>query len=235
MLEMYVKAEDVRNNEVAQKRDIPRSSSCYFGAILAEQVPAERVWPDLNLSPWANEEQGNNFSPTLHDPQDEGGYRPDMNFTSYEPTPSWNILSSDVLDHGGPPGSHHQQDDVHQGMSTHYDFENEQLERHVLTQLLEDDIFNQDLAYAQSEEENSDYDNNADESVDDTPFPDEGDDEEEENVGPDLTREHAPPPVRPRVYESHMPFHSREIPTLIICQVYWMWMPSQEILTKFGL
>ncbi|XP_070053887.1 uncharacterized protein [Nicotiana tomentosiformis] len=76
-------------------------------------------------------------------------------------------------------------------MSTYYDFENEQVEPHVLTQLPEDDIFN--LADAQSQEENSDYDNNADESRDDTPFSDKGGDEEEENVGPDLTREHAPP------------------------------------------
>ncbi|XP_070035817.1 uncharacterized protein [Nicotiana tomentosiformis] len=99
-------------------------------------------------------------------------------------------------------------------MSTHYDFENEHPEGPILTQLPEDDIFNWNLADAQSQEENSDYDNNVDESRDDTPFPDEGDDEEEENAGPDLMREHAPPPVRPRVYESHVPFHSREIPYL---------------------
>lgn len=61
---------------------------------------------------------------------------------------------------------------------------------------------------------NSDYGNNTDESGDDTPFPDEGDDEEEENAEPDLTREHAPLPVRPRVYESHVLFHLREIPYL---------------------
>ncbi|XP_070029414.1 uncharacterized protein [Nicotiana sylvestris] len=52
------------------------------------------------------------------------------------------------------------------------------------------------------------------ESRDDTPFLNEGDDEEEEDVELDLTREHALPPVRPRVCESHMPFHSRHIPYL---------------------
>ncbi|XP_075086482.1 uncharacterized protein LOC142169150 [Nicotiana tabacum] len=90
------------------------------------------------------------------------------------------------------------------GYHAHYDFENEQLEGSVLIQLPEDDIFNRDLEDAQSQEENNDYDNNADE----------GDEEEEDNAEPDLTREHAPPPVRPRVYESHVPFHSREIPYL---------------------
>nr|XP_033516693.1 uncharacterized protein LOC117281026 [Nicotiana tomentosiformis] len=89
-------------------------------------------------------------------------------------------------------------------MSTRYDFKNEQVEPPVLTQLPEDDILNRDLADAQSEEENSDYDNNADDSGDDTPFPREDGDEKEENEGPDLTREYAPPPVRPRVYESQV-------------------------------
>ncbi|XP_075100436.1 uncharacterized protein LOC142176474 [Nicotiana tabacum] len=119
-----------------------------------------------------------------------------------------------VLDHGGPSESHHQQDNIHHEMPTHYDFENEHPEGHVLTQLPEDDIFNRDLVDAQSQEENNDYDNNVDESGVDTPFPDEGDNEEKENVGPDLTREHAPPPVRPRVYESCVAFHSGEIPYL---------------------
>ncbi|XP_070021219.1 uncharacterized protein [Nicotiana sylvestris] len=135
MLEIYVKVEEVCNNEVAQSRDNLQSSGGYFGAILAEHVSAERVWPDLNLSPRANEERENDFSPTLHNPQDDWGYRPDMNFTSYEPTPSWNMRSFGELDHGGPSGSHHQQDNVHNGMSTHYDFENEQLDGLVLTQL----------------------------------------------------------------------------------------------------
>uniref|UniRef100_A0A1U7VSB8 Uncharacterized protein LOC104216468 n=1 Tax=Nicotiana sylvestris TaxID=4096 RepID=A0A1U7VSB8_NICSY len=61
--------------------------------------------------------------------------------------------------------------------------------------------------------DDSDYDNNVDESGDDTPFPDEGDEDEKmrfENEQPDLSRdhdatnEHAPymhttPPVRPRL------------------------------------
>ena len=71
MLEMYVKLGDVRNNEVAQSKDNPQSSGGYSGEVFAEQVPAERVWPDLNLSPRVNEEQGNNLSPTLHNPPDE--------------------------------------------------------------------------------------------------------------------------------------------------------------------
>ncbi|XP_070032190.1 uncharacterized protein [Nicotiana tomentosiformis] len=136
--------------------------------------------------------------------------------------------SFSVLDHGGPSGSHHQQDNVHHGISTHYVFEHEQLKGPVLTQFPEYDIFNRDLADAQSQEENSDYDNNADESVDDTPFPDEGADEEEENAEPNLTREHAPPPVRPRVHESHMPFHSREIPYLD----HLPSMPNVDALTR---
>ncbi|XP_075097340.1 uncharacterized protein LOC142174860 [Nicotiana tabacum] len=124
------------------------------------------------------------------------------------------MRSFGVLDHGGRSESHHQQDNVHHGMSTHYDFENEQVEPPVLTQFPEDNIFNLDLADAQSQEENINYDNNTDESEDDTPFHDEGGDEEEENDGHDLTREHAPSPVRPRVYESHVSFHSRHIPYL---------------------
>ncbi|XP_070054031.1 uncharacterized protein [Nicotiana tomentosiformis] len=84
------------------------------------------------------------------------------------------------------------------------------------------------MSNLKSQEENSDYVNNADESGDDTPFPNEGDDEEEENVEPDLTREHAPPPVRPRVYESHMPFHSREIPYLD----HLLSMPDADALTR---
>ncbi|XP_070049692.1 uncharacterized protein [Nicotiana tomentosiformis] len=151
-----------------------------------------------------------------------------MTFTSYEPTTSWNMRSSGVLDHGGPSRSHHQHDKVHQGMSTHYDFENEQVEPPVLTQLPDDDILNRDLADAQSEEENSDYDNNSDDSGDDTPFPREDGDEEEENEGPDLTREYAPPPVRPRVYESQVPFHSRKIPYLD----HLPSMPDMDALTR---
>ncbi|XP_070052082.1 uncharacterized protein [Nicotiana tomentosiformis] len=157
-----------------------------------------------------------------------------MNFTSYEPTPNWNMPSSGVLDHGGPSGSHHQQDNVHHGMSTHYDFENEHPEGPVLTELPEDDIFNRDLVDAQSQEENSDYENNADESGDNIPFLDEGDDEEEENAGPDLTREHAPPPLDQECTSPTCRFIQGRFPTLIICQVCRMWMPSQGILTKFG-
>nr|XP_009796745.1 PREDICTED: transcription factor TCP3-like [Nicotiana sylvestris] len=42
-----------------------------------------------------------------------------------------------------------------------------------------------------------------------------GDDEEDVDVEPELTREHASPsPVRPRVYESHVSFHERNIPYL---------------------
>ena len=41
--------------------------------------------------------------------------------------------------------------------------ENEQVKLPVLTQLPENDVLHQDLADAQSEEENSDYDNNDDE------------------------------------------------------------------------
>lgn len=71
ILKMYVKVEDVRNNEVAHSRDNPQSSGGYSGAVFAGQVPYERVCPDLNLSPRANEERGNNFSPALHNLQDE--------------------------------------------------------------------------------------------------------------------------------------------------------------------
>ncbi|XP_075090990.1 uncharacterized protein LOC107832473 isoform X2 [Nicotiana tabacum] len=142
------------------------------------------------------------------------GYRPDMNFTSYEPTDSWNMPSFGVLDHHNPFENHQQQDNAHHVISTHFNFENEQLEGLVLTQLPEDDIINRDLADEQSQEDDSDYDNNADESGDDTPFSDEGDDDEDENDKPDLTREHAPPPVRPRAYKSHVSFHSRVIPYL---------------------
>ncbi|XP_070057950.1 uncharacterized protein [Nicotiana tomentosiformis] len=137
-----------------------------------------------------------------------------MNFIRYEPTDSWNMSSFGVLDHGGPFGSHQQQDNVHRGISTHFYFENEQLEGPVRTQLPEDDIFNRDLADAQSQEDDSDYDKNVDESGDGTPFTDEVDDDEDENDEPDLMREHASPPVRPRVYKSHVPFHSRVIPCL---------------------
>lgn len=77
----------------------------------------------------------------------------------------------------------------------------------------EDDVLNQDLADAQSEEENSDYDNNADESGDETPFPREDGDEKDEKEGSDSTRENDPSPRR-SVYESQVLFHSREIPYL---------------------
>ncbi|XP_070004524.1 uncharacterized protein [Nicotiana sylvestris] len=53
----------------------------------------------------------------------------------------------------------------------------------------EDDVLNRDLADAQSEEENSDYDNNVDESGDETPFLREDGDEEDEKEGPDLSRD----------------------------------------------
>ncbi|XP_075075722.1 uncharacterized protein LOC107782834 isoform X2 [Nicotiana tabacum] len=118
------------------------------------------------------------------------GYRPDINFTS------------------GPSGSHHLIKNVHHGISSHYDFENEQVEPPVLTQWTENDILHQDLADAQSEEQNSDYDNNADESVDETPFFREDGDEQDEKEGPDLKRD----PPRRRVYKSKVLFHSREIP-----------------------
>ncbi|XP_075084763.1 uncharacterized protein LOC142168014 [Nicotiana tabacum] len=49
------------------------------------------------------------------------GYQSDKNFTSYELTDSWNMLSFGVLDHGGPSGSHQQHDNVHRGISTDYD------------------------------------------------------------------------------------------------------------------
>ena len=55
--------------------------------------------------------------------------------------------------------------------------ENELLEAPDHTQLPIDDVFTRDLADAQSQEDDSDYDNNADEFGDDTPFHDEGDDE----------------------------------------------------------
>nr|XP_033513563.1 uncharacterized protein LOC117278233 isoform X2 [Nicotiana tomentosiformis] len=88
-----------------------------------------------------------------------------------------------------------------------------------------------DMAGAHSEEDDNNYDNKADGSGDDTPFPDESDDEEphsadeSENEQPDLMREHdattehapymeTPPTVRPIVYESRVPFYSREIPYL---------------------
>ncbi|XP_075112863.1 uncharacterized protein LOC142182521 [Nicotiana tabacum] len=108
----------------------------------------------------------------------------------------------------GPSGSHHLTENVHHEMSSHYDFENEQVELPVLTQLPENDVLHQDLADAQSEEENSDYDNNADESGDETPFAREDGDEEDEEEGPDLKRA----PHRRKVYESEVPFHSRKIP-----------------------
>ncbi|XP_070030846.1 uncharacterized protein [Nicotiana sylvestris] len=127
---MYVKVEDVPNNEGVHSRDNLQSSGGYSGAVFAGQIADERACLDLNLSPPANEQPQNNFS-TLYNPQDDWGYRPDMDFTSYDPAPSWNMLSSGVLDHGGPSGSHHQQENIHHGTSTQYDFENEQLD--VLT------------------------------------------------------------------------------------------------------
>ncbi|XP_019248592.1 PREDICTED: uncharacterized protein LOC109227856 [Nicotiana attenuata] len=105
----------------------------------------------------------------------------------------------------GPSGSHHLIDNVHHEILSHYDFENEQVE---LTQLPENDVLHRDLADAQSQEQNSDYDNNADESGDETPFAREDGDAEDEEEGPDLKRD----PPRRRVYESEVPFHSREIP-----------------------
>ncbi|XP_075075725.1 uncharacterized protein LOC107782834 isoform X5 [Nicotiana tabacum] len=190
MLEMYVKVEDVPKNEVVRSRDNPQSSGGYSGAVFAGQVPDERVFLDLNLSPPANEQRENNLYPDFHNSQDEWGYRPDINFTS------------------GPSGSHHLIKNVHHGISSHYDFENEQVEPPVLTQWTENDILHQDLADAQSEEQNSDYDNNADESVDETPFFREDGDEQDEKEGPDLKRD----PPRRRVYKSKVLFHSREIP-----------------------
>nr|XP_009765043.1 PREDICTED: uncharacterized protein LOC104216638 [Nicotiana sylvestris] len=100
-------------------------------------------------------------------------------------------------------------------MSTQYDFENEQLDVPDLTQLPVDDVLTRDLVDAQSQEDDSAYDNNADESGDGTPFPNEGDGEEEVNVEPELTREHAPSlPIRPRMYEYHGPFYGQNIPYL---------------------
>ncbi|XP_070015895.1 uncharacterized protein [Nicotiana sylvestris] len=87
-----------------------------------------------------------------------------------------------------PSGSHHLTENVHHGMSSHYNFENEQVELPVLTQLPENDVLHQDLADEQSEEENSDYDNNADELVDETPFAREDGDEEDEEEESDLKR-----------------------------------------------
>uniref|UniRef100_A0A1U7VFZ2 Uncharacterized protein LOC104215658 n=1 Tax=Nicotiana sylvestris TaxID=4096 RepID=A0A1U7VFZ2_NICSY len=90
-------------------------------------------------------------------------------------------------------------------MSSHYNFENEQVELPVLTQLPENDVLHQDLADEQSEEENSDYDNNADESGDETPFAREDGDEEDEEEGPDLKRA----PHRRKVNESEVPYRSQ--------------------------
>ncbi|XP_075105688.1 uncharacterized protein LOC142179458 isoform X2 [Nicotiana tabacum] len=127
LLEMYVKVEDVPNNEGVHSRDNPQSSGGYFGAVFAGHIGDEKACLDLNLSPPANEQPQNNFL-TLDNQQDDWGYRPDMNFTSYDPAPSWNMRSSGVLDHGGPSGSHHQQENIHHETSRQYDFENELLE-----------------------------------------------------------------------------------------------------------
>ncbi|XP_070016649.1 uncharacterized protein [Nicotiana sylvestris] len=108
----------------------------------------------------------------------------------------------------GPSDSHHLIENVHHEISSYYDFENEQVEPPVLTQLTENDILHRDLADAQSEEQNSDYDNNADESGDETLFFREDGDEQDEEEEPDLKRD----PPRRRAYESEVPFHSREIP-----------------------
>lgn len=73
-------------------------------------------------------------------------------------------------------------------------------------------------AYAQSEEDDNDYDNNADESGDEAPFTDNSNNEEL-----DLTMEHdaftehapsSPPTARPSGYQLRLTFHSREIPYL---------------------
>ncbi|XP_075076046.1 uncharacterized protein LOC142162895 [Nicotiana tabacum] len=190
MLEMYVKVEDVPKNEVVRSRDNPQSSGGYSGAVFAGQVPDERVCIDLNLSLAANEQRENNLYPAFHNSQDEWGYRPNMNFTS------------------GPSGTHHLIENVHHGISSHYDFENEQVGPPVLTQLTKNDVLHRDLADAQSEKQNSDYDNNVDESGDETPLFREDGDEQDEEEGPDLKRD----PPRRRVYESEVSFHSREIP-----------------------
>nr|XP_033512799.1 uncharacterized protein LOC117277476 [Nicotiana tomentosiformis] len=62
MLEMYVKSEDVNSIDVPQNMAKTQPSGGVFGVVLSEQVPYERVWPDLNLSPWVNDERGHNFS-----------------------------------------------------------------------------------------------------------------------------------------------------------------------------
>ncbi|XP_070004031.1 uncharacterized protein [Nicotiana sylvestris] len=212
MLEMYVKVEDVPKNEIVRSRDNPQSSSGYSGAVFAGQVPDERVCIDLNLSLAANEQRENNLYPAFHNSQDEWGYRPNMNFTS------------------GPSGTHHLIENVHNGISSHYDFENEQVGPPVLTQLTKNDVLHRDLADAQSEKQNSDYDNNVDESGDETPLFREDGDEQDEEEGPDLKRD----PPRRRVYESEVSFHSRRFLTLITCQPCRMWKLSQGILMKSG-
>ncbi|XP_070021511.1 uncharacterized protein [Nicotiana sylvestris] len=190
MLEMYVKVEAIPKNEVVRSRDNPQSSNGHSVAVFAGLVPDEGVFLDLNLSPPANEQRENNLYPVFHNKQDEWGYRPDMNFTS------------------GSSGSHHLIENVHHGILSHYDFENEQVEPHVLAQLTENSVLHRDLEDAQSEEHNSDYDNNVDESGDETPFFREDGDEQDEEEGPDLKRD----PPRRRVYKSEVSFHSREIP-----------------------
>jgi len=70
LLEMYVKVEDVPNNEGVHSRDNPQSSGGYSGAVFVGQIADERACLDLNLSPPANEQPQNNFS-TLYNPQDD--------------------------------------------------------------------------------------------------------------------------------------------------------------------
>ncbi|XP_075088873.1 uncharacterized protein LOC142170682 [Nicotiana tabacum] len=124
----------------------------------------------------------------------------------------------------GLSGSHHLIENVHHGISSHYDFENEQVEPPVLTQMPENDVLHRDLADAQSEKQNSDYDNNTDEFGDETPFPREDGDAYDEEEGPDLKRD----PPRRRVYEYEVPFHSREIPYIDSLPT----VPDVEALTR---
>ncbi|XP_070009024.1 uncharacterized protein [Nicotiana sylvestris] len=140
-----------------------------------------------------------------------------MSFINNEPEHSFG-----VLDQSGPSESYHLHENAYHGISSHYDFENEQVEANVLTQLPEGDVLNRDLADAQSEEENSDYDNNVDESGDDTPFHREDGDEEDEKEEPDLTREYAPPPDEECMSHKCRFIQGRFL-TLITCQTCWMW------------